>query len=166
MRLITHLTILAVWGATSLSSVALAQTPTRNVDEPGLNPYQSVVTLFSPNAPGAQCEAVTSPNFCFVSHPQVPAGKRLVITYASARFSGDSQQVYRSVAIQDGRFRAFLPAPSVIGGPNVGNPDYIAAGPISAYVPENQTPLMLIEGINFAFPGIESAIVGYLVSVQ
>ena len=163
MRLITHLTILAVWGATSLSSVALAQTLTRNVDEPGLNPYQSIVQILDINAPGAQCNAVISPTFCFVSHPRVPAGKRLVITYASARFTAGDEQVFRSVAIQDGRFRAFLPAPSSIGDDGR---SYIAAGPISAYVGENQTPSMLIEGIDSRFPGIESAIVGYLVSVQ
>ena len=160
MRLITHLTILAVWSATLLSSVALAQTPIENVNEPGRNPYQSVVQLFDPTAPGARCD-VTVSNFCFVSHLQVPTGKRLVITYASARFRGDDQLFSKNVAIQDGRSRVFLPAPSLIG-----EGLYIAAGPISSYIDQNQTPLMLIEGIDSQLPAIESAIVGYLVSVQ
>jgi hypothetical protein len=73
--------ILSGWSALT-SQAVLAQMHValmRNVDEPGLNPYQVGFITACPN--GA----------CDLEFPQVPAGKRLVVKYVSVASGGTAE---------------------------------------------------------------------------
>jgi hypothetical protein len=73
-RLVLSLLVAAAMLGAFAITPALAQTRAalvKNVDEPGRAPYQHTVD-FSPG----EC---TTPSFCIVEFPAVPAGKRLVV---------------------------------------------------------------------------------------
>lgn len=146
-----------------LPSTANAQKPilTRNADEPGRAPYQQNVFI---NQTTTSC-----PNnfYCVVSFDPVPAGYRLVITYASARFSqGTAYSGAYSVLSTDGS----LSGPQILvpGGTLVG-PDlakYFSGGALTFYVDAGHSPSILLAGYNI-LTGLTSQanISGYLVAL-
>lgn len=103
---------------------------------------------------------------CAASFPAVPAGQRLVVTYASARFALTSGGVSPSVSLSvDGQTSpsVILPAPQRIGFDS-----YIASGPVTFYVPGGGVPTLELGG-QFVLPvsnTAEVAIVGYLVAAS
>ncbi|HET9442614.1 MAG TPA: hypothetical protein VFO65_04780 [Acidimicrobiales bacterium] len=100
---------------------------------------------------------------CKASFPAVPAGQRLVVTYASARFALTSGGVSANVALSVNGATSpsiLLPAPVRIGFDS-----YVAAGPVSFYVGPGQTPTLELGG-QFVLPvsnTAEVSLVGYLV---
>jgi hypothetical protein len=130
--------------------------PVQNRDEPGRNPYQKTV-LFNP---GANCSTFV----CTASFPAVPAGQRLVVTYASAEFrvitpfAGPSASVSKNGDIFGDQQRL----PTVQTSPG----NFLAAGPVTFYVDAGQTPTMFLSGnvIDTCCTQVAS-ISGYLVSL-
>jgi hypothetical protein len=102
---------------------------------------------------------------CTASFPAVPAGKRLVVTYASARYALSSGGTAPSVRLTDGNSPSngtsiLLPAPV-----NIGFDSWLAAGPVTFYVEAGQAPTLTLGG-QFVQPvsnTAEVAISGYLV---
>jgi len=147
----------ATWAATTTPPpVTLIQ----NVNEPGLNPYQHFVTF---NQNSAYCY-----NFaCVIDFPAVPAGKRLVITYASAQFALAGGGTLASVALassanQDNQL--LLPAPALDGLGRF----YLCASPVTFYVNAGYKPVMILGGqymLDNGSNGAQVTITGYLVNL-
>jgi hypothetical protein len=105
---------------------------------------------------------------CQVSFPSVPRGKRLVITYASARYSLSSGGTDADVEVGvNGNVSdepsILLPAPV-----RTGFDTYVASGPVTFYAEAGDVPTMLLEGV-YVQPASNTAtasIVGYLVSMS
>ena len=100
---------------------------------------------------------------CTATFPTVPAGKRLVVTYASARYALTAGGTAPSVRLTDGTSSGasiLLPAPV-----NIGFDSWLAASPVTLYVEAGQTPALELGG-QFVQPvsnTAEVAISGYLV---
>jgi hypothetical protein len=105
---------------------------------------------------------------CTVSFPPVPAGKRLVITYASAQHHLSSGGTRPSVLLglngdPSGEV-VLLPAPQATGSD--GADTYITAGPVTFYAEAGDVPTMFLLGqpVHRAFPLLARAgIAGHLV---
>jgi len=147
-------------------SIALTGTANVNVTNSSLRvtteeePYEHT-TFFNQTA-------TTCTQFvCTVSFPAVPAGKRLVITYASARWaltaggSGATAEVgVNGNDLSDPQI--LLPAAVQSGATN-----YVAAGPVTFYAEAGDVPTLSLQG-QFVQPvsnTAEAAIVGHLVTV-
>ncbi len=121
---------------------------------PGITPYQSN-QLYNPSA--SIC-----PNqfYCQIAFPAVPAGKRLVVTYASATYSLNAGATEAIVEIGNGLFSTMdLPAPV-----NVGNSRYLASGPVTYYFEAGETPYIFITGSSVITSDTgHASIIGYLV---
>lgn len=102
---------------------------------------------------------------CTATFPAVPAGKRLVVTYASARYGLSSGGTAPSVSLTDGT-SAFSGDAILLSAPvNIGFDTWLAAGPVTFYVEAGQTPTLELGG-QFVQPAsltAEVAISGYLV---
>ena len=121
---------------------------------PGITPYQSN-QLYNPSA--SIC-----PNqfYCQIAFPAVPAGKRLVVTYASATYSLNAGATEAIVEIGNGLFSTMdLPAPV-----NAGNSRYLASGPVTYYFEAGETPYIFITGSSVITSNTgHASIIGYLV---
>ena len=105
---------------------------------------------------------------CNVSFPAVPAGKRLVITYASARWAltagGNGATV--SLGVNGNGInqpQILLPA-AVLAG----NVNWVAAGPVTFYAEAGDVPTMSLQG-QFTQPVSNTAVaamVGHLVDAS
>jgi hypothetical protein len=129
-----------------------------NIDEPGRNPYQASVIF---NQDPTNCTQFV----CTADFPAVPAGKRLVITYASALYGLTSGGSAPNVALTiDGNIfgtRALLPVPQPDGFNT-----YIVGSPITFYVDAGHQPTLLLGG-QFVSPvsiSAQASVSGYLVS--
>ena len=121
---------------------------------PGITPYQSN-QLYNPSA--AIC-----PNsfFCQIAFPPVPAGKRLVVTYASATYSVTQTGTEEIVSIGANLFDT-LDLPAAV---YVGTFRYVASSPITYYFESGQTPYIFIGGSSVLTNNTgHASIVGYLV---
>ena len=137
-------------GAASAQKAALVQ----DVFGPGVTPYQSN-QLYNPSA------SICPNNFyCQIAFPAVPAGKRLVVTYASATYSLNAGATEAIVEIGNGLFSTMdLP-----GAMNVGNLRYVASGPITYYFEQGETPYIFITGSSVITSNTgHASIIGYLV---
>ncbi len=148
--------------APSLTAVAQRPVLTRNADEPGRNPYQQTV-LFNQTA--ANC-----PNdfYCVANFDIVPAGYRLVVTYASARFVQNTGYVgaYASLMI-DGYI--FGPEIMLPGGTldAVVHEYYFGGGPVTFYVEAGHTPSIAVSGGSVRRSNTaQVSIAGYLVPLS
>ena len=121
---------------------------------PGVTPYQSN-QLYNPSA--SIC-----PNqfYCQIAFPPVPAGKRLVVTQASATYSMNPGASEAIVSIGNGLFSTMdLPAPV-----NVGVNRYVASAAITYYFEQGETPYIFITGSSVITGNTgHASIVGYLV---
>ncbi|MDP9125848.1 MAG: hypothetical protein M3N82_14820 [Pseudomonadota bacterium] len=136
--------------AASAQKAALVQ----EVYGPGRTPYQSN-QLYNPSA--SIC-----PNqfYCQIAFPAVPAGKRLVVTQASATYSMNAGATEAIVSIGNSLFSTMdLPAPV-----NVGNSRYVASSAITYYFEPGETPYVFITGGSVVTNNTgHASLVGYLV---
>lgn len=140
---------------------ALAQKPvvTRNADEPGRNPYRQNVFI---NQTSGYCP---NPYYCVFTFNAVPAGYRLVVTYASARFSVNAGAADVQASLQDDSNvfgTQVVMAPPV----SVGGSTYISGSPITFYVDAGKNPTILISAssIETGYTA-QASIAGYLVAL-
>ena len=121
---------------------------------PGITPYQSN-QLYNPSA--SIC-----PNsfFCQIAFPPVPAGKRLVVTHASATYSVTQAGTEEIVSIGANLFDTMdLPAAVYVGTLR-----YVASSPITYYFEAGQTPYLFIGGSSVLTNNTgHASMVGYLV---
>ena len=121
---------------------------------PGITPYQSN-QLYNPSA--AIC-----PNsfYCQIAFPPVPAGKRLVVTHASATYSVTQTGTEEIVSIGANLFDTMdLPAAVYVGTFR-----YVASSPVTYYFEPGQTPYIFITGSSVLTNNTgHASIVGYLV---
>ena len=165
------------WAATPFQNVLVTNTPDKPVPVVGtveiegtstvqvaaeLDPYEH--SDFFNQGPDTCTQFV-----CAVRFPAVPAGKRLVITYASARWRltagglspSASLGINGNVGINDPQI--LLPAPAPISPDN-----YIASGPVTYYVDAGDQPTLSLGG-QFVIPTSNTAfasVVGYLVDAS
>ena len=121
---------------------------------PGITPYQSN-QLYNPSA--SLC-----PNqfYCQIAFPAVPAGKRLVVTMASATYSMNPGAVEAIVSIGNGLFST-MDLPAAVG---VGFNRYVASSPITYYFEPGEVPYIFITGGSVITSNTgHASIVGYLV---
>jgi hypothetical protein len=103
---------------------------------------------------------------CPVTFPAVPAGKRLVVTHASASFGVPPGESFPNVALADSTFNSpvlLLPAP-VATGPG----SLVASSPVTFYVGAGLSPVLELRGINIAFSSqsATATVVGYLIDAN
>ena len=194
MRKAIFVALLLVLGSAVLGATVLREP----IAWAATTPFQNVIVTNTPNQPvpvagtvkieGTSTVQVTAelepyehsdffnqgPDTCtqFVCHvrfPAVPAGKQLVITYASARWTltaggiGPSARlgINGNISINDPEI--LLPAPAPIGPDN-----YIASGPVTYYVDAGDQPTLSLGG-QFVIPSSNTAfasVVGYLVDAS
>ncbi len=137
-------------GAASAQKAALVQ----EVFGPGVTPYQSN-QLYNPSA--SIC-----PNqfYCQIAFPAVPAGKRLVVTHASATYTLNAGATEAIVEIGNGLFST-LDLPAAV---NTGNNRYVSSSPITYYFEQGETPYIFITGGSVITSNTgHASIIGYLV---
>jgi len=143
-------------------TVSIGNSPTVNVGRNSTDrePYQKTIFF---NQTAATCTQFV----CDVSFPAVPVGKRLVITYASARYGlspgGTAANVSVGVNGNGINQSILLPAPVRIGFDT-----YIASGPVTFYAEAGDVPTMQLAG-QFVQPAsltAEASVVGYLVATS
>ena len=146
----------------ALSVTALAQKPvlTRNADEPGRSPLQQNVLI------NQTADSCPNDDYCVVNFDPVPAGYRLVITYASARFDqlASDPAAYSALAIDGSPFgmQTILPG----GADSSLHRFYLGAGAVTFYVDAGHTPSILFSGFNIRTGDTsQAAISGYLVAL-
>ena len=143
------------------ASVAHAQKPvlTKNIDEPGRTPY------FSQSGVGSNCGG--SCDFAFTA---VPAGYRLVVTYASVSYhneyaGGGSIRLRMGYISNNGStYKAQLPVATPLDM-MPGNSDFELSVPFTAYVEPTGMPIIRISG-NMVNLNAEATLTGYLVSLE
>jgi hypothetical protein len=101
---------------------------------------------------------------CEVNFPAVPAGKLLVVTYASARYSVDPAQASPAVELRDAanvNDTVLLPAPV----PHGLFGSVIAAGPVTFHVAGGRTPRLALggTGVGLVSNTALASIVGHLI---
>ena len=98
---------------------------------------------------------------CEVSFPAVPAGQRLVVTYASAIYGLSPGGTGASVRLSNGGSDEIL-LPAAV---RTGFDTHMAAGPVSFYVEAGGVPTLELSG-QYTQPAsltATAAVVGYLV---
>jgi len=149
-RLALAVLVATACSAASAQKAALVQP----VIGPGIQPYQSN-QLYNPSA--SIC-----PNsfYCQIAFPPVPAGKRLVVTHASATYSVTQTGTEEIVSIGASLFDTMdLPAAVFVGTFR-----YVASSPITYYFEAGQTPYIFITGSSVLTNNTgHASIVGYLV---
>ncbi|MDE2370792.1 MAG: hypothetical protein KGN16_17620 [Burkholderiales bacterium] len=149
------LIVAVVLGLSGIAAQAQRAALVQEIYGPGRSPYQSMQLY---NQTAAIC-----PNnyYCQIVFPQVPAGKRLVVAYASASYSVGPGQYPADVSIgTDLSNMVDLPTP-ILSYPG----SYTAAAPVTIYFEPGSTPSIFIGasgGIMTGYTG-RAAIVGYLV---
>lgn len=126
----------------------------QNRDDPGRNHYQQHVHIVQDST---NCDDL----YCGLSFNPVPAGKRLVITYASVAFSlntpGTASRVYLGASSMN---PIILPAAQSTGGSL-----YISASLVQYYVEAGQSPTIVV-GFGLADgANMNAAIVGYYIDL-
>ena len=128
--------------AASCTLPAFAQQKTtvaQDRDEPGRNPFQQSMQM-TQNA--GNCGPLLG--LCALSFDVVPAGKRLVVTHASAILHTDPSTgnplVYAGPA-QIPNFSHTLPLPQARGGTR-----HVSAGPLLFYVEAGSYPYVIVQG--------------------
>jgi hypothetical protein len=143
-------------------TVNIGNAPTVNVGSNPADrvPYQHRVLL-------SQSEANCTQFVCTAEFPEVPAGQRLVITYASALYTltsgGTSPTVRVGVNGDPSQPFILLPAPLPISSIS-----YVASGPVTFYVEAGAAPTLSLGG-QFVSPltnTAQASIVGYLVAAS
>lgn len=138
-------------------TVQVGNTPTVNVATGSADhdPYQKTVTF---NQGPNTCTQFV----CEVNFPAVPAGKRLVITYASAQYGLSSGGTGARVRLSTSGSEISLPAPVRIGFDT-----YVASAPVTFYVNAGQAPTLSLGG-QFTSGSLTAtaSVVGYLVSAS
>jgi hypothetical protein len=126
------------------------------VSSPATEPYQETIHF---NQSATTCTQFV----CAVDFPAVPAGKRLVVTFVSARYGLSPGGTLASVELGiNGNFNE----PSVLlPAQRIGFDTHLASGPVSFYVDAGDEPTLGLQG-QFVQPASLTAtasIVGYLV---
>ena len=147
--------VLAVVGVLACSAAGAQKAAlVQEVFGPGVTPYQSN-QLYNPTA--SIC-----PNqfYCQIAFPAVPAGKRLVVTHASATYSMNAGASEAGVSIGANLFDTMdLPAPVFVG-----NNRYVTSSPITYYFEQGATPYLFITGSSVITSNTgHASLVGYLV---
>lgn len=142
-------------GASCLAAQAQRAALVQEVYGPGRTPYRGT-QLYNQDA------SVCFNNFgCQINFPQVPAGKRLVVTYASAFYTVASGQsgAYVLVGTDLSNFAHLPPPMQTYPGA------YVAAGPVTYYFEPGEIPSVFIGASNGIMTGYtgHAAMVGYLV---
>jgi hypothetical protein len=132
---------------------------TRNVDEPGRNPYVRSMQVVQNTT---NCSAALDQ--CAATFLVVPDGKRLVITYVSVAFflaaGGNAPEASLSAA---GTGFILLPQPTKM---TFGVDRYTVATPVTFYVEPGESPRVIMRGFNFADGyTFTVALAGYLVAL-
>ncbi len=149
----------------TLAFDALAQLKpalTQDRDEPGRNPWSQSIA-YQQNA----TNCADFPNLCVAVFDSVPAGKRLVITYASVRFIVDSTANQTPIV----ELESFLSLPdTAISLPapqsSSDNRMYTTASPILYFVEAGGPPRIRVLASNLSeFSGLRAALVGYFVNL-
>ena len=124
-------------------------------DPSARSPYQQA-KLFN------QTNTTCTQFVCTATFPAVPAGQRLVVTYASARYALSSGGTAPSVRLTATGTTAAILLPAPV---NIGFDSYLASGPVTFYVEAGQSPTLELGG-QFVQPvsnTAEVAVTGYLV---
>ena len=100
---------------------------------------------------------------CEVTFPAVPAGKLLVVTYASARYASTAANVFPNVELRTSNNpndTTLLPAPAAVGPGS-----FITAGPVTFHVPAGRSPVLALGGIGVGLTSNTAlaSVVGYLI---
>ena len=141
-------------------AMAVAQRPAipKNIDSPKRTPYQAF----------SQVENCTQ--ICTFTFTPVPAGYRLVVTYASSFFQNGvpGSQAYATAGYQQDQEQfqplIYLPLPAAIASPNYLQLAQLSA-PVSYYVESGFTPNLRLYGSFASFYG-QATLTGYLVSLD
>ena len=147
--------------AAAQAAPAPSPTVVQNVDEPGRNPYQDSQTFNHTTQFG--CTQFV----CTLKFKPVPAGQRLVVTYASAAYSLAPNGTEASVALAiDGDFTSSDAPQQFILTVPIGGSRVVGAGPTVFYVEAGHQPSLLLAGNTLA-TGLtaQATVAGYLVSV-
>ena len=126
------------------------------VSSPATAPYQKTIHF---NQGPTTCTQFV----CDVDFPAVPAGKRLVVTFASATYGLSPNGTLASVEL--GINSSFGEPSILLPAEKTGFDTYLASGPVTFYVDEGDKPTMDLQG-QFVQPASLTAsatIVGYLV---
>jgi hypothetical protein len=129
------------------------------VSNPATAPYQKTVHF---NQSASTCTQFV----CSVNFPAVPAGKRLVVTFASATYGLSPDGTLASVEL--GINSSFSQPSILLPAHRTGFDTYLASGPVTFYVDGGDTPTMDLQG-QFVQPASLTAsatIVGYLVPMS
>ena len=122
-------------------------------DEPGRNPYQKSIQITQNTT---TCGALLS--LCSIAFDNVPAGKRLVVTFASVILHTDpatNDPLAYAGPAQIPNFAHSLPLPQARGGTR-----HVASGPVLFYVEAGTYPYVIIQG----FPLTDGASAGAAIS--
>jgi len=144
----------------SALSVNVGNTPAVKVDANSSDrvPYQH--TIFFNESPQTCTQFV-----CSVSFPVVPAGKRLVITYASAHYGLSPNGTLANVQLGVNGNGIDEPQIALPAPVRIGFDTYVASAPVTFYAEAGQTPTLELGG-QFVQPAsltADASIVGYLV---
>jgi hypothetical protein len=133
----------------------------RNVDNEVTEPYQKSLTF---NKDSSTC--LSNLLLCQAIFPSVPDGKRLVITYASAKFALSSGGTAANAFLSkdgDVGFGDLLILPAPV---SIGLNSYIASGPVTFYLEAGETPTVNLGGQFMSTShSAQATISGYLISV-
>jgi hypothetical protein len=131
----------------------------RNIDEPGRNPYQQSISFQQNTFAGCTI------NSCVVTFNAVPAGRRLVVTYVSARYHDPTFFGPAGVSLglngNVGATLVDLPRNST------DNAFQTIASPLTFYVEAGDKPTVFIAGGNLIVSSFQAnvAVAGYFVSL-
>jgi hypothetical protein len=140
--------------------VAYAAQLTENIDEPGRNPWQQTRQT---QINTGDCHS----GLCVVIFKDVPKGKRLVLTYASALFEGSTALGVGVVDASVSNTVPGIPGSVIVQVPGLSaagkSGNYQAGGHITLYVDQGQSPVMVLEG---ASGTVRATASGYLVTLK
>jgi hypothetical protein len=115
-----------------------------------------------------QTAATCTQFVCHVTFPAVPAGKRLVITYASARWALTAGGNFAIATVGINGNDSTDPQILLPAAVQVGTVNWVAAGPVTLYAEAGDVPTMSLQG-QFVQPvsnTAEASIVGHLVDAS
>jgi hypothetical protein len=131
----------------------------KNVDEPGRNPWRQTKQT---QVNTGDCHK----GFCIVIFGDIPKGKRLVVTYASALFDGSTAlgvglvDVSLSDSVPGISGAVIAQVPGLSGAGKSGH--YQAGGAMTFYVDQERSPVMVLDG---ASGTVRVTVIGYLVDL-
>jgi hypothetical protein len=129
------------------------------VSSPTTLPYQKTIHF-------NQSETTCTQFVCEVDFPAVPAGKRLVVTFASAVYGLNPGGTGASVEL--GINSSFSQPSILLPAQRTGFDTYLASAPVTFYVNGGDTPTMGLQGqyVQPASLTASATIVGYLVPMS